>query len=572
MHDVTTSLKTSICFDGRKNNLGTYYAPTEILIDIGLCGSLQRSELFSGLGELLKNAALFGGEHALAFTEALAKAATDDRNGGSGEEFTLDEDVLLKLVQVGMKGKMDVLAQDAYEKTFGMVFEYGHTVSHAVEKAYGDGVVPHGVGVAHGMLCCSFISEKLGFMSAGDRELHDRMCHLLTDRWPLPEPRPPSDLVVQLALRDSKRGVVGENNYEIAEVLLARVGEVVSCHPTSLTKFPAELLKDWLESVGFAASTDQDQEEHRGDDQSGDGLPESTILDSVRQVVQDAPSSMDVRPLAGGFCADLHVVSTSDRRTFVAKVLQLEHLAMQLATAPSQILRNFKLAHSLGVGPQAYGIANNCLVMDFVAGRHPRPEDMTTQVVREFASITRRFHDSLPVEGTPFVWRWMNCMAAYVADGISQLGPHERDFAHTVLSEVQDTRAVFDDRELLLGFCHGNLKPLNVVVDGDHVQLIDFDASGCNYRGYDLMKFFRKDEPYDDHLFLQFLQEYAGDTWTVERLLSEARTCEPLTYLEPAIFFLFLAVKESAKSDAWVSKAKWRFAQYQDSVAEWLDR
>jgi len=33
MHDVTTSLKTSICFDGRKNNMGSFYAPLKIFID-----------------------------------------------------------------------------------------------------------------------------------------------------------------------------------------------------------------------------------------------------------------------------------------------------------------------------------------------------------------------------------------------------------------------------------------------------------------------------------------------------------------------------------------------------------
>jgi 3-dehydroquinate synthase/2-deoxy-scyllo-inosose synthase len=56
MHDVVTSLKTSICFDGRKNNIGTFYAAAKILIDVGFCRTLPPAELFSGLGELAKNA------------------------------------------------------------------------------------------------------------------------------------------------------------------------------------------------------------------------------------------------------------------------------------------------------------------------------------------------------------------------------------------------------------------------------------------------------------------------------------------------------------------------------------
>merc|ERR1712137_828725 len=73
MHDVTTSLKTSICHDGRKNNIGTFYAPLKILIDVDFCQTLPRSELFSGLGELAKNAVLMGGKHADGFREALSR-------------------------------------------------------------------------------------------------------------------------------------------------------------------------------------------------------------------------------------------------------------------------------------------------------------------------------------------------------------------------------------------------------------------------------------------------------------------------------------------------------------------
>merc|ERR1711981_1405415 len=73
MHDVTTSLKTSICFDGRKNNIGTFYAPLKILIDVAFCRTLPRGEIFSAIGELAKNATLFGGESAEGFVAALSK-------------------------------------------------------------------------------------------------------------------------------------------------------------------------------------------------------------------------------------------------------------------------------------------------------------------------------------------------------------------------------------------------------------------------------------------------------------------------------------------------------------------
>merc|ERR1719210_2101233 len=85
MRDVTTSLKTSICFDGRKNNIGTFYAPLKILIDVAFCQTLPRGELFSGIGELAKNACLLGGKHADGFRAALSREKVNGAHGGSGE-------------------------------------------------------------------------------------------------------------------------------------------------------------------------------------------------------------------------------------------------------------------------------------------------------------------------------------------------------------------------------------------------------------------------------------------------------------------------------------------------------
>merc|ERR1712072_728905 len=100
---------------------------------------------------------------------------------------------------------MDMLRHDAYERTSGMIFEYGHTMSHALEKTYGDGVVPHGLGVTYGMLACSFVAERMGLMDPKDRQEHDAICELLTSRWPLPQPLPPATEVMARAMRDSKR-------------------------------------------------------------------------------------------------------------------------------------------------------------------------------------------------------------------------------------------------------------------------------------------------------------------------------------------------------------------------------
>lgn len=255
MHDVTTSLKTSICFDGRKNNIGSFYAPLKILMDVGFCRTLSRAELFSGIGELAKNAALLGGKHSEGFIEVLSSDRINSHNAGSGDEFTLDDDSLKKLLALGVEAKMTMLLHDALEKTTAMIFEYGHTMSHALEKSYGDGVLPHGIGVTYGMLSSSYVAEKLGIMSSKDRDEHDELCWLLLKRWPLPEPKPAANKVISLALRDSKRGLCGEADDEISDVLLRKVGDVVPTKTNMLSKFPVSLAKEWLLSMGFSDDT-----------------------------------------------------------------------------------------------------------------------------------------------------------------------------------------------------------------------------------------------------------------------------------------------------------------------------
>lgn len=261
MHDVTTSLKTSICYNGRKNNVGTYYAPQKIIIDVGFCRTLPAGELFSGLGELAKNAALLGNEHVEGFVEAL----TDDKPGPSSDvsqsegsspstsagDFNLDDRTMVKLVRLGIDAKMQILLEDAYEKQTGMIFEYGHTVGHALEKAYGDGTVPHGLGVAYGMLSSSFAAERMGIMSAEARREHDEMCRLLVSRWPLPEPRPSVETIMRIAMRDSKRGVCSEGPDEIADVFLREMSDFVRTPTHNLSKFPCRLVAEWLVSMGF---------------------------------------------------------------------------------------------------------------------------------------------------------------------------------------------------------------------------------------------------------------------------------------------------------------------------------
>merc|ERR1712070_880051 len=99
------------------------------------------------------------------------------------------------------------------------------------------------------------MGEKMGIMSKSDREEHDRICDLLVRRWPLPEPKPTVETVMQLAMRDSKRGITSEADDEISDVLVTKVGDVVHTKTNNLSKFPAHHVADWLELQGFSRAS-----------------------------------------------------------------------------------------------------------------------------------------------------------------------------------------------------------------------------------------------------------------------------------------------------------------------------
>ena len=53
--DAAIGGKTGINFQGAKNNIGAFYQPNLVLIDIDLLSSLGRSEISEGLAEIIKH-------------------------------------------------------------------------------------------------------------------------------------------------------------------------------------------------------------------------------------------------------------------------------------------------------------------------------------------------------------------------------------------------------------------------------------------------------------------------------------------------------------------------------------
>lgn len=566
MHDVTTSLKTSICFDGRKNNIGSFYAPLKILIDVGFCRTLPRKELFSGLGELAKNAALFGGRHAEGFIEALSKERVDAEHGGSGAEFQINDKSLVDLVRLGIEAKMHVLLTDAHEKTSGMIFEYGHTVSHAIEKAYGDGVIPHGLGVTYGMLSSSYAAEKLGIMKADDRKKHDELCWTLLKRWPLPEPKPTAEKVMKLAMRDSKRGICSEDEGEIADVLLRGMGDIVRTETQMLSKFPKMLVYKWLYSMGFPAENEKKNTSHYnlvGNEEC------RSLLNAIKTNTDSDLIGMGFEPLTVGFANHVWAIEKYGQPVVLKRYTELAFLRVE----PEAIGVADVAAGEAGIGPHVFFSSAQGLVMQRLEGRTLEEKDMHKgdfMLLEEVAVALANLH-RLPVPeacaGEPMLWRTVDKMLE-VAGRKPELWPTQLPSLEVVKAKIAATRKAFECHSPKITMCHGDFKPSNVIKKSEGVKIIDFELAGPNYRGFDLMKVFRTAEGSSKTCMAKFLEVYsekmrepsegsfrpparvrtdevhssdlACSEDDVASLLAECQYFEPLTWLEAAVFFLAL--------------------------------
>jgi 3-dehydroquinate synthetase len=238
-NDVVPSMKTAINVCDRKNNFGTFHAASLNVVDTRYLHTLPPHELRAGMGELVKNALVLGGEHL-----TMAERMLDAHARGA-----LDDSLLAVIVEAGIRAKFPALADDAQEARTGMIFEYGHTVGHALELCYPVGVLPHGLAVCWGMRCCSHVALQLGLMDPVEVARHDALIQRLLPE-ALPAPLPSVADVMFRVMRDGKRGRARESADECSCVLLAAVGKPLQTD-TMLSKFPATLVADWLLDQGL---------------------------------------------------------------------------------------------------------------------------------------------------------------------------------------------------------------------------------------------------------------------------------------------------------------------------------
>lgn len=135
--DSCIGSKSSINVGDFKNLMGTFYPPQKILLDISFLNTLERKDVLSGIGEILKVHMIKG----ISYFEGAALKY---------DEMIVDQKVLLSFIWNSLLYKKELIEIDEYDRGPRNVMNYGHSFGHAIETATNFGL-PHGIAVSLGM-------------------------------------------------------------------------------------------------------------------------------------------------------------------------------------------------------------------------------------------------------------------------------------------------------------------------------------------------------------------------------------------------------------------------------------
>lgn len=162
--DASVGGKNGVNFEGYKNIVGVFNQPGFVICDISLLSTLPEKEILSGMGEIVKHAAIAD----IGLFEYLEENTKNIRS--------LDPGAIEKLVHDSIVIKSAVVNQDERESGARRVLNFGHTFGHAFEKVTGRS---HGEAVSAGMMAAASISVKRGMLSNTELNRLETLLHRL---------------------------------------------------------------------------------------------------------------------------------------------------------------------------------------------------------------------------------------------------------------------------------------------------------------------------------------------------------------------------------------------------------
>jgi 3-dehydroquinate synthetase len=233
--DAVLSMKQGVNLSAGKNLAGAYIAPLLIAADLSLLQTIPESEMNTGLVEMAKNVLAVRPDLKGQFVSALGRIRAGEPSG------------YIDMLKFGIEAKSPSLAGDPKEQRDGLVFEYGHTIGHALEFC-SSGTISHGEGVAWGMLAAAKISAAEVGLSGDSVATHAEVLDELRLDFTAKPPIPVDDLM-QAIMADNKRGYLTPQRSEVSMVLLSELGEPVLTDSHALVNVSRDVVEGALHDL-----------------------------------------------------------------------------------------------------------------------------------------------------------------------------------------------------------------------------------------------------------------------------------------------------------------------------------
>ena len=153
MVDASIGGKTGVDLGNLKNQIGVINVPKMVLIDTQYLETLSKSEMRSGLAEMLKHGLIYDAAYWEQFLDLKAIDYAD-----------FDE-LIFRSVEI----KNEIVLQDPTEKNIRKALNFGHTLGHAIESYFLENenkkTLLHGEAIAIGMILESYVSLAKGFLT-----------------------------------------------------------------------------------------------------------------------------------------------------------------------------------------------------------------------------------------------------------------------------------------------------------------------------------------------------------------------------------------------------------------------
>lgn len=163
--DAGVGIKTGVNFDGRKNRLGAYFAPSVALLDRRFLTTMDDRHISNGLAEIIK-IALVKDPHLFLLLDEHAELLLDERLTG---RTPVGDIIASNVVSRAVSGMLEELQPNLWEKQLERLVDYGHSFSPALEMRALPELL-HGEAVTVDMALTTVLAERRGMVTAQERE------------------------------------------------------------------------------------------------------------------------------------------------------------------------------------------------------------------------------------------------------------------------------------------------------------------------------------------------------------------------------------------------------------------